>query len=396
MTTSDRYAARGVSSAKADVHAATAKLDKGLYPGAFCKILPDYLTGDGAYCAIQHADGAGSKVALAYLVWKLTGNLNVWHGIAQDSLVMNFDDMACAGTVGPFMVSSTIGRNQRQVTGEVLSALIEGCQKFCDMLSEGEIPCHFSGGETADLGDLIRTIVVDNTVTTRYPRADVVDLGALRTPALIVGFSSTGTAAWEEKPNSGMGSNGLTNARHDMLHPEYRNYPETYSPETDPELIYTGTYELNDPLPGDARFTIASALLAPTRTYLPMLKFLFDNVGRRHIAGLIHCTGGGQTKIGKFGPPGTLYVKDNLFETPPLFRALQEINHLPWRQMFTSYNMGHRLEALVYDQAIAEDCIAVAQACEIDARIVGQAVADNDNPHKRRVIIRHNQMEFEY
>jgi len=382
-----RYEQRGVSSSKTEVHAAVEKLDKGLFPGAFCKILPDYLGHDPEYCNIQHADGAGTKASLAYLVWKLTGDISVWKGIICDSLFMNLDDVACAGALGPFLVSLSIGRNKALIPGEVIKALIEGCQEVCDMLTGYGIRCVFTGGETADLGDLVRTIVVDNTVTVRLPREDVIDAGNIRKDAYIVGFSSTGQTPWESGPNSGIGSNGLTNARHDVLAPLHRSHTETFAPETREYLIYCGDYQLSDLLPGDPRFTIASALLSPTRTYLPLINRLIGYVGRENILGLIHCSGGGQTKIGKFGPKGIQYVKDNLFPVPPLFQMLQKVRNLPIRQMFESYNMGHRLEAVVPDMETAKRCMRAAQADLVEARIIGKTVP-NDNPDQRKVVIK--------
>ncbi|MEI6528611.1 MAG: phosphoribosylformylglycinamidine cyclo-ligase [bacterium] len=383
-----RYESRGVSSSKEDVHNAIRHLDKGLFPGAFCKILPDVLAGNPKYCNIQHADGAGTKSSLGYLWWKKFGDLSVWKGIIRDSLFMNFDDVGCAGGVGPFLVSLTIDRNKALIPGEVIAELINACQEVCDLLTSLGVPCVFSGGETADVGDLVRTITVDNTVTVRFKRKDVIDAGRIKAPAYIVGFSSTGQAKWETEPNSGMGSNGLTNARHDLLLPVYRKFKETYAPETDKKLIYCGKYYLDDhPLPGDLRFTVGSALLSPTRTYLPLMAKLFKKVGRKHILGLIHCSGGGQTKCGKFGQTGIAYVKDNLFPMPPLFQLLKDVRSLSWLESYASYNMGHRLEAVVKSGAVADECIAVAGSCGIEARVIGRVVANPENPKGREVRI---------
>lgn len=366
-----RYEARGVSASKSEVHAAVAKMDKGIFPGAFCTIHPDYLGGSRAHCIIQHADGAGTKSSLAYLVWKTTGDINVWRGIAADSLFMNLDDAGCAGALGPFLVDMTIGRNKALIPGEVIRTIIEECQNICDWLTDNDMPCIFTGGETADVGDLVRTIIVDNSITTRFRRSEVIDASRIRAPAYIVGFSSTGRAIWEPRPNSGMGSNGLTNARHDTLAKEYRRYPETFAPETDEKLIYCGDYSLTDILPG-SMFSIASALLSRTRDYLPLIQRIVPEIGRKRILGFIHCSGGGQTKIGKFGHAGSVYVKDNLFPVPPLFSMLQKVRKLPWDQMYTSYNMGHRLEAVVKSEKTAERMITISKDCGIDARIVGR------------------------
>lgn len=391
-----RYAARGVSSRKDDVHTAIKNIDKGIFPGAFCKILPDFLGGDPKYCVIQHADGAGTKAGLAYLYWKLLDDMNVWRGVAQDSLVMNFDDMGCVGATEPFLVSGAIGRNAALIPGEVLTALIEGGESFLSMLTKYGVECHNAGGETADLGDVVRTIVVDNTVTTRILRSDIIDASNITAPALIVGFSSTGQAVWEDFPNSGIGSNGLTNARHEALSLEYRKHHETYAPETNRELVYCGKYVLSDTLPGDSRFTIGTALLSPTRTYLPLIAYLFEKMGRKKFLGLIHCSGGGQTKIGKFGAPGVTYIKNNLFSIPPLFQMLKEVCGLPWSEMYEAYNMGHRMEAVVRTQDDAERCIKLAHDCGIDAQIIGNVVKDATNPNGRTVVIQNNMMEFTY
>jgi len=392
-----RYAQRGVSSGKAEVHAAITGLDQGIFPGAFCKVLPDILGGDTDWCNIKHADGAGTKAGLAYLFWKTTGRrINVWKGIIQDSLVMNLDDLGCVGTTGPFIVSSAIGRNKALIPGEVVAQLIAGGEELFAMLRKYGIECRNAGGETADLGDLVRTIVIDNDIVTRMPRADVIDASNITAPALIVGFSSTGQAIWEDAPNSGIGSNGLTNARHDTLGPDYREHTETFAPETEIDLVYSGKFHLLDPLPRDDQFTIGSALLSPTRTYLPLIAYLFEKMGRAKFLGFIHCSGGGQTKIGKFGQRGIVYIKDNLFPTPPLFQMLQEVRELPWREMYESYNMGHRLEAVVKTQKDADLCIKYAESLGIGARIVGRVEKNLGNSVGRSVVIQHNNMEFAY
>ncbi len=383
-----RYERRGVSSTKEEVHAAIAHLDKGLYPGAFCKILPDVLGGDPKYCNIQHADGAGTKAGLAYLMWKLHNLVGVWRGVVRCSLFMNLDDVGCAGGVGPFLVSLAIDRNKALIPGDVISEIINGCQEVCDLLTSYGIPCVFSGGETADVGDLVRTITVNNTVTVRFKRREVIDASRISAPAYIVGFSSTGQAQWETEINSGVGANGFTNARHDVLSPVYRKHTETYAPETEENLVYCGDYTLLDALPGDIRFSIGTALLSPTRTYLPLFVRLFQEVGRKNFLGLVHNSGGGQIKCGKFGQLGIAYVKDQLFPVPPLFALLKKARGLSWREMYTSYNMGHRLEAVVRSKEIARDCIAVAKACGIDAQIVGKVIQDKKNPGRRSVRIK--------
>lgn len=381
----DLYELRGVSASKPDVHAAIQNLDPGLYPGAFCTILPDVLTFNKDYCLIQHADGAGTKAALAYLWWKITGDLDVWKRISQDSMVMNLDDMVCAGALGPFIVSMTIARNKHRIPGEVITALIEGCREFCEFLTDLGFPCYLAGGETADLGDLVRTLTVDHTITCRFPRAQVIDAGRITTPGLIVGFSSTGQAAWEDAPNSGIGSNGFTNARHDTLWPGYRwRYTETYAPETALGLIYRGPYGISYPLPEDPRFTIGSALLSPTRTYLPLIGRIVRQIGPRHIKGFIHCSGGGQTKIGKFGSLGIVYIKNNLFPVPPVFQILRRVSNMAWREMYPAYNMGHRLEVMVQEQVVADACIELAAECGIEAQIMARSCRAKKTPIAER------------
>ncbi len=382
-----RYEQRGVSASKPDVHRAIGQLDPGLFPGAFCKIVPDHLTGDPEYCLLQHADGAGTKSSLAYLVWKLTGNLDVWKGIVRDSLFMNIDDAICVGALGPFLVSLTIARNKALIPGEVIEVLIGTCQELCELLTVHGIPCHFTGGETADLGDLVRTIVVDNTITTRMKRDRVIDAGRVTAPAYIVGFSTLGQSPWETGPNAGMGSNGLTNARHDVLCPDYRVHIETYAPETDPELIYCGDYGLYEPLPGDERFTVATALLSSTRTYAPTVKCILEYVGHERVLGIFNCSGGGQTKIGKFGQRGITYVKDHLSVIPPLFKLLQQARHLSWREMFETYNVTHRLEMVVSSLTVAEACMAIATGDGIEAQVVGNVVGSTNEGNNRTVVI---------
>ncbi|MBA3710785.1 MAG: phosphoribosylformylglycinamidine cyclo-ligase [Planctomycetes bacterium] len=393
----ERYLARGVSASKAEVHAAIARQDPGLFPGAFCKVVEDALTGQADHCLIIHADGAGTKSSLAYLAWMEGLGDQVWSGIAQDSLAMNLDDCACVGALGPYLVSNTIGRNAKRIPGKVIAGIVDGYQRMCDLLSDHGIDCRMTGGETADVGDLVRTVIVDSTVTTRLRRADVIDAGRMAPGDVIVGFSSTGQASWEDRPNSGIGSNGLTGARHELLGAGYRTrYPESYAPEVDPALVYCGALSLHDPLPGDV-VSVGAALLSPTRTYLPLVKRLLAEVPRADLHGLIHCSGGGQSKIVKFGahgrPHGNRYVKDALFPVPPLFQAIKDASRQEWAGMYGVYNMGHRLEAIVPGDR-AQACIAVASACRIEARVVGR-VEDRGAPGNE-VVVRTAHGEFRY
>lgn len=367
-----RYQARGVSAGKAEVHAAIERQDAGLFPGAFCKVVPDELTGSAEHCIVLHADGAGTKSALAYLAWREGFPTAIWRGIAQDSLVMNLDDCACVGALGPYLVSNTIGRNARRVPGEVIAQIVNGYQAVCDLLTREGIRCVMTGGETADVGDLVRTAVVDSTIATRLRRDEVIDAARMAPGDVLVGFSSTGRARWEAEANAGMGSNGLTGARHDLFGGDYRSkYPETYAPETRSDLVYCGPHRVGDPLPGDPSFTVATAVLSPTRTYLPLIKALFAGLPRSDIHGLIHCSGGGQSKIVKFGAPGNRYVKDAPFPVPPLFAAIKDATGMSWAEMYGTYNMGWRLEVAVPASRV-EACIAIAKADGIEARVVGR------------------------
>lgn len=393
-----RYQARGVSAGKAEVHAAIDKQDGGLFPGAFCKLVADDLTGDPAYCLAVHADGAGTKSSLAYLAWKEGLGEQVWAGIAQDSLVMNLDDLGCIGALGPFLISNTIGRNAKRIPGTVIAAIVNGYQRICDLISAQGVPCRMTGGETADVGDLVRTIIVDSTVVCRLRRDAVIDAARMAPGDVIVGFSSTGQAAWEDAPNAGMGSNGLTSARHEGLGADYRaRYPETYAPEVDPSLIYCGKHKLGDPLPGDPRFTVGSALLSPTRTYLPLIRRLLAAIPASGLHGLVHCSGGGQSKIVKFGRPGAAkglrFVKDRLFPVPPLFAMLKDATGQSWAEMHSVYNMGHRLEAIVPERHVAA-CLAAAKDCRIEAQVVGR-VEERDQAGNE-VVVRTAHGEFTY
>ncbi len=389
-----RYQARGVSAGKGEVHAAITKQDAGLFPGAFCKIVEDSLSDSPEHCLVMHADGAGTKTSLAYLVWRETGDESVWAGIAQDSLVMNLDDCACVGAMGPFLISNTVGRNAKRIPGSVIRGIVEGYQHLCDTLTAQGIACIMTGGETADVGDLVRTVIADSTITTRLRRDHVIDAGRIAPGDVIVGFSSTGQAAWETVPNTGMGSNGLTSARHELLGADYRaKYPECYAPEVDPSLVFCGKFRVTDPLPGDPRFTVGQAILSPTRTYVPLIKRLLDVIPRREITGLVHCSGGGQSKIVKFGKPGNRYVKDNLFAVPPLFAALKEHTGQSWAEMHSVYNMGHRLEATMAPQQAAT-AIAVARDCGIEAQVVGRV--ESTGSDVREVVVRTTHGEFTY
>ncbi len=363
-----RYAQRGVSAQKEDVHNAIASLDKGLFPNAFTKILPDLLGGDQQMCNIMHADGAGTKSAIAYIYWKETGDLNVWKGIAQDALVMNIDDLVCTGAVNNILVSSTIGRNKNLIPGEVISAIINGTQEFTQKMQQYGINIRLSGGETADVGDIVRTIIVDITATVRLPRNEIIEIN-LQPGNVIVGLASYGQAIYENSYNSGIGSNGLTSARHDILNKQVaEKYPETYDPLLPYELAYSGKHFITDIEP-ETGLTYGQLLLSPTRTYAPVMKRVFEQTEKGKINGIIHCTGGGQTKVMKFYD--RLHViKDNLLPIPPVFRIIKEETGTDWREMFQVFNMGHRLE-IYTDIDTAEKIIEIARQFNIDAQIIG-------------------------
>ena len=372
----DRYMARGVSAAKEDVHRAIKNIDKGLYPLAFCKIIPDILGGDPAYCNIMHADGAGTKSSLAYMYWRETGDLGVWRGIAQDAIVMNTDDLLCVGATDNILVSSTIGRNKMLVPGEVISAVINGTDALLAQLRDMGIGIYATGGETADVGDLVRTIIVDSTVTCRMRRSDVIDNANIRPGDVIVGLASFGRATYESTYNGGMGSNGLTSARHDVF-AKYlaERYPESYDHAVPEELVYSGTYRLCDAFDSDdcdisSTDTIGKLVLSPTRTYSPVIKRLLDEM-RPDIHGMVHCTGGAQTKVLHFVGDDCHVVKDNMFAVPPLFRIIQEQSRTDWREMYRVFNMGHRMEIYVTPDK-AERVIDVSRSFNIDAQIVGR------------------------
>ena len=390
MNEKNRYMLRGVSAAKEDVHNAIKNIDKGLYPRAFCKIIPDILGGDPAYCNIMHADGAGTKSSLAYLYWKETGDLRVWKGIAQDALVMNTDDLLCVGAVDNILVSSTIGRNKMLVPGEVISAIINGTDELLQQMRDMGIGIYSTGGETADVGDLVRTIIVDSTVTCRMKRSDVIDNANIRPGDVIVGLSSCGQATYESRYNGGMGSNGLTSARHDVFAKYLAGkYPESYDAAVPEELVYSGQCRLEDEVAGTG-LTAGELVLSPTRTYAPVIKVLLDEL-RPELHGMVHCTGGAQTKVLHFVGDDCHVVKDHLFPLPPLFRLIQEQSHTDWSEMYRVFNMGHRMEIYV-DPSTADRVIEISRRFNIDAQIVGH-IEPSDHKH---LTIRSEYGEFEY
>ena len=367
--TNQRYMQRGVSAAKEDVHNAIKSIDKGLYPQAFCKIIPDILGGDPEYCNIMHADGAGTKSSLAYMYWRETGDLSVWRGIAQDALIMNTDDLLCVGATDNILVSSTIGRNKMLIPGEVISAIIEGTDSLMKEMRQWGIGIHGTGGETADVGDLVRTIIVDSTVTCRMKRSEVIDNKNIRPGDVIVGLASFGQATYENEYNGGMGSNGLTSARHDVF-AKYlaEKYPESYDHSVPEELVYSGTYKLTDSIE-DVPVVAGKLVLSPTRTYAPVIRRIFDAM-RPSIHGMVHCTGGAQTKVLHFVNENCRVVKDNMFPIPPLFRIIQEQSRTDWSEMYKVFNMGHRMEIYVSPED-AQQIIDISRSFNIDARIVG-------------------------
>ena len=384
MDNSNRYMMRGVSAAKEDVHAAIKNIDKGIFPQAFCKIIPDILGGDPEYCNIMHADGAGTKSSLAYMYWKETGDLSVWKGIAQDALVMNTDDLLCVGAVDNILVSSTIGRNKMLIPGEVISAIINGTDELMKQMREMGIGIYGTGGETADVGDLVRTIIVDSTVTCRMKRSDVIDNANIRPGDVIVGLSSTGQATYESRYNGGMGSNGLTSARHDVFSKYLaEKYPESYDHQVPDELVYSGLKRLDDEVPVsysvvkesdvqtvETTISAGQLVLSPTRTYAPVIKVLLDEL-RPEIHGMVHCTGGAQTKVLHFVGENCCVIKDNMFPIPPLFKLIQEQSKTDWKEMYKVFNCGHRMEIYVRPE-VAEHVIAISRRFNIDAQVIGR------------------------
>ena len=370
---SKRYAQRGVSASKEDVHNAIKNIDKGLFPKAFCKIVPDYLTGSNDHCLVMHADGAGTKSSLAYMYWKETGDVSVWKGIAQDALIMNVDDLICVGATDNIMLSSTIGRNKNLVPGEVISAIINGTEELIADLKAHGITIHSTGGETADVGDLVRTIIVDSTVTARLERKKVIDNANIKAGDVIVGFASYGTATYEREYNGGMGSNGLTSARHDVFEKYLaEKYPESYDASVPQELVYSGHKKLTDSVE-DAPLDAGKLVLSPTRTYAPIVKKILEKYTAEQIHGMVHCSGGAQTKILHF-IDNLHVIKDNLFPVPPLFKLIQEQSGTDWKEMYQVFNCGHRLELYV-DQSIANDLIAIANSFNVEAQIIGKVSA---------------------
>lgn len=371
--TSKRYSQRGVSASKEDVHNAIKNIDKGLFPKAFCKIVPDHLTQDEDYCLIMHADGAGTKSSLAYMYWKETGDISVWKGIAQDALIMNIDDLLCVGAADNIMLSSTIGRNKNVIPGEVLSAIINGTEELIEELKSFGVTIHSTGGETADVGDLVRTIIVDSTVTARMKRSDVVDNANIKPGDVIVGLASFGQAAYEKSYNGGMGSNGLTSARHDVFDNYLaQKYPESFDASVPSELVYSGKTKLTDAVEGSP-IDAGKLVLSPTRTYAPIIKKILEKYSPKDIHGMVHCSGGAQTKILHF-VDNVHVVKDNLFPVPPLFKLIQENSGTDWKEMYQVFNCGHRMEVYVPEN-IAQDIIAISKSFNVDAQIVGRVEA---------------------
>ena len=380
---------RGVSAAKEDVHNAIKNIDKGIFPQAFCKIIPDILGGDPEYCNIMHADGAGTKSSLAYMYWKETGDLEVWRGIAQDALVMNTDDLLCVGAVDNILVSSTIGRNKMLIPGEVISAIINGTDELMQEMRDMGIGIYGTGGETADVGDLVRTIIVDSTVTCRMKRRDVIDNANIRPGDVIVGLSSTGQATYEKGYNGGMGSNGLTSARHDVFSKYLaERYPESYDHSVPEELVYSGTKRMDDMIDG-CPLTAGKLVLSPTRTYAPVIRKVLD-VMRARIHGMVHCTGGAQTKVLHFVGDNCHVIKDNMFPVPPLFRTIQEESNTDWAEMYKVFNMGHRMEIYVAPED-AERIIETSRSFNIDAQVVGRV-----EEGRKGLTIRSEYGEFNY
>ncbi len=365
----NRYNLRGVSAQKEDVHKAIKNVDKGLFPKAFCKIVPDYLTNDEEYCLVMHADGAGTKSSLAYMYWKETGDISVWKGIAQDALIMNIDDLLCIGATENIMLSSTIGRNKNLIPGEVISAIINGSEELLQELNDFGISIYSTGGETADVGDLVRTIIVDSTVTARMKRSDVIDNANIKAGDVIIGLESFGQASYEKEYNGGMGSNGLTSARHDVFEKYLaKKYPESYDHAVPDDLVYSGNIKLTDAV-SDVSLNAGKLVLSPTRTYAPIIKKILENF-REKVHGMVHCSGGAQTKILHFVDDLHI-IKDNLFDVPPLFKLIQEQSNTDWREMYQVFNCGHRMELYV-PQEIADDIIGISKSFSVDAKIVGR------------------------
>ena len=387
---SKRYAQRGVSASKEDVHNAIKNIDKGLFPKSFCKIVPDYLTNDDDYCLVMHADGAGTKSSLAYMYWKETGDLSVWKGIAQDALIMNIDDLLCVGATDNIMLSSTIGRNKSKIPGEVLSAIINGTEELIEELKKFGVTIHSTGGETADVGDLVKTIIVDSTVTARVKRTDVIDNSNIKAGDVLVGLASFGQSSYETEYNGGMGSNGLTSARHDVFDKYLANkYPESFDAAVPEDLVYSGAVKLTDPIE-NSPLNAGKLVLSPTRTYAPIIKEILSKFTSDTIHGMIHCSGGAQTKILHF-IDNLHVVKDQMFPVPPLFKLIQEQSKTDWKEMYQVFNCGHRMEIYV-TPAIAEDIIKISKSFNVDAKIVGRVMASD----VKKLSIKSDYGVFEY
>ena len=387
---SKRYAQRGVSASKEDVHNAIKNIDKGLYPKSFCKIVPDYLTNDNDYCLVMHADGAGTKSSLAYMYWKETGDLSVWKGIAQDALIMNIDDLLCVGATNHIMLSSTIGRNKNKIPGDVLSAIINGTEELIEDLKKFGVTIHSTGGETADVGDLVKTIIVDSTVTARMKRSDVIDNSNIRSGDVIVGLASFGQSTYESEYNGGMGSNGLTSARHGVFHKYLaEKYPESFDAAVPEDLVYSGTIKLTDPI-NNSPLNAGKLVLSPTRTYAPIIKEILSKYTSESIHGMIHCSGGAQTKILHFVDDLHI-VKDNMFDIPPLFKLIQEQSKTDWKEMYQVFNCGHRMEIYTSPE-VAQDIIKISKSFNVDAKIIGRVEVSDE----KKLTIKSEFGVFEY
>ena len=389
--TSDKYMKRGVSASKEDVHNAIKNLDKGLFPKAFCKIVPDFLTGSQQHCIVMHADGAGTKSSLAYMYWKETGDLSVWKGIAQDALIMNIDDLICVGATDNIMLSSTIGRNKNKIPGNVISAIINGTKELVEDLQKYDINIHMTGGETADVGDLVRTIIVDSTVVGRIKKDEVIDNSKISSGNVIIGLSSYGKSTYESEYNSGMGSNGLTSARHDVFNKILaEKYPESYDRDIPEDLVYSGTRQLTEKLT-EIDIDAGKLVLSPTRTYAPVIKDIIKSVGNKNINGIIHCSGGAQTKILHFLDDNLHVIKDNMFEVPYLFKLIQKESKTSWEEMYKVFNCGHRME-LYIEPRFADEIISISNSYNIEAKIIGKVVSSDE----KKLSIKSEYGEFNY
>ena len=390
MNNSSKYDSRGVSFDKKEVHDAIKNIDKGLFPNAFCKIIPDLISGDDDYCIVMHADGAGTKSSLAYAYWKETGDLDVWKGISQDSLIMNIDDLICVGAIDNIIVSSTIGRNKKLITGDVIKTIIEGNEYVISKLNSHGINIKSSGGETADVGDLVKTIIVDSTVVCRLKKQDVIDNSNIKAGNVIVGLASFGKTNYEDQYNSGIGSNGLTSARHDVFDKYLKEkFPETYDNSLPDDLIYSGSKKLTDKIEG-TNLNAGQLVLSPTRTYAPVMKEIFSKINRKKINGLIHCSGGAQTKVMNFVHNKHI-IKDNLFDIPPVFKLIQKESGTSWREMYQVFNMGHRLE-IYTDNNTADEIISICDSFSLDAKIIGRVEENSGN----KLTIKSSKGHFNY